>query len=165
MRTSLLLSFCSYIENTPLSLAIQGNAWVIPSVQTIHILAIAATLIAVLMIDLRLLRLAGNERSIAGVMGRYASIIWLAIPILLVTGAILIIAEPARSLANPAFQLKMLMLCTVIAITYWLQQASNRNSFFWDASPNKRRLASILAICSIALWIGIVSCGRWIAYT
>jgi len=165
MRTSLLLTFCSYLENTPLSLAIQSNAWVIPSVQTVHILAIAATLIASLMINLRLLRLAGNELSISSVMGRYTSIIWLAIPILLATGIILIIAEPARSLANPAFQLKMLMLVIVIAITYWLQRASNRNSYFWDASPKKRSLASILAMCSIGLWAGIVSCGRWIAYT
>ena len=165
MRTSLLLSFCSYIENTALSLAIQDNAWIIPSVQTIHILAIAATLIASLMIDLRLLRIVGNESSINSVMGQYTPIIWFAIPILLVTGAILIIAEPARSLANPAFQLKMLMLCTVLTITYWLQHGSNKSTIFWDASPNKRRLASTLAICSIALWIGIVSCGRWIAYT
>jgi predicted tellurium resistance membrane protein TerC len=165
MRTSLLLHFCSYLENTSVSLAIQRNAWVIPSVQTIHIMAIAAVLIASLMIDLRLLRLSGNEFSIASMMARYTYIIWLAIPILLVTGIVMIIAEPARSLANPAFQLKMLMLIIVISITYWLQHVSNQNSFFWNASPNKRRLASILALCSIALWIGIVSCGRWIAYT
>jgi hypothetical protein len=69
MRTSLLLTFCSYLENTELSLAIQGNAWVIPSVQTIHILVIAATLIASLMINLRLLRLAGNKLSISSIMG------------------------------------------------------------------------------------------------
>ena len=165
MHTSLLLSFCSYLENTPLSLAIQDNAWVIPSLQTIHILAIAATLIASLMVNLRLLHLVGNEHSIASVMGRYTPIIWFAIPILFVTGVILVIAEPARSLANSAFQLKMLMLCIVIAITYWLQQVGNKNAFFWDASSHKSSLVPILAVCSIALWIGIVSCGRWIAYT
>ena len=70
MRTSLLLHFCSYLENTSVSLAIQRNAWVIPSVQTIHIMAIAAVLIASLMIDLRLLRLSGNEFSIASMMAR-----------------------------------------------------------------------------------------------
>ncbi len=165
MRTSLLLNFCSYLENTPISLSIQGSSWVIPAVQTSHLLAIAAVIIASLMIDLRLLRISGIESSITIVMSRYASIIWIAIPVLAVTGAVMIIAEPARSLANPAFQLKMIMLMAVLSITFWMQRMSHHNSFFWNASPSKRRLASILALCSIVLWVGIVSCGRWIAYT
>jgi hypothetical protein len=165
MRTPLLLDFCYYLENTPLSLAFQDTSWVIPSAQSIHILAIAATLIASLMINLRLLRISGNELSIASVISRYTPIMWFTVPMLLATGAILIIAEPARSLANSAFQLKMLMLCIVLVLHYWLLRVSDRDSFFWNASPKKRSLASTLAVCSIALWIGIVSCGRWIAYT
>ena len=55
MRTQALDRFCSWLEQTPLSQAIQSAGWVVPTVQTIHILAIAAVLSSVLMLDLRLL--------------------------------------------------------------------------------------------------------------
>ena len=55
MQPQALLKFCAWIETTPLSQAIQTHSWVVPTVQTIHILGIAAVMAAVLMIDLRLI--------------------------------------------------------------------------------------------------------------
>jgi hypothetical protein len=72
----------------------------------------------------------------------------------------MIVGEPARSLTNPAFQLKMLMLLAVICITIFFQKKwLNKNSF---AQANAT--ARLLAILSLALWVGIVAAGRWIAY-
>jgi len=59
----------------------------------------------------------------------------------------MIIGEPARSLANPVFQLKMLLLLAAIAVTVALHKESR-----------------IIAILSLSLWVGIVFAGRWIAY-
>jgi hypothetical protein len=41
MRTTSLDQLCAWIEQTELSQAIQVHAWIVPSVQTIHILIIA----------------------------------------------------------------------------------------------------------------------------
>src|SRR6266851_5596151 len=137
MRTQALDRFCSWLEQTPLSQAIQSAGWVVPAVQTIHILAIAAVLSSVLMLDLRLAR----------VTHRFRPVIWWTLPILLATGVVMIIGEPARSLANPVFQLKMLLLLAAIAVTAAFHKESR-----------------IIAIVSLSLWVGIVFAGRWIAY-
>ncbi|MBU3602867.1 DUF6644 family protein [Polynucleobacter sp. AP-Kaivos-20-H2] len=160
MQNSALLQFCYYLESTPLNAAIQNNFWVVPFLQSIHILAIASILVGVLLINLRILGIHGQSEPIAAVINRYQSLIWLALPVLLITGCIMIVGEPARSLTNPAFQLKMLMLLAVIFITLLFQKKWHSNNSFTPVNTTNR----LLAILSLALWVGIVAAGRWIAY-
>jgi len=80
--------------------------------------------------------------------------------VLLISGSIMIVGEPARSLTNSAFQQKMLMLIVVIAITVGLQKKWRYNTSYQYADITTRFLAMI----SLALWVGIVAAGRWIAY-
>ena len=129
-----------------MSQTIQGVSWIIPSVQTIHILAVAAVMSSVLMLDLRLAGLAWREQPVPRVRARFARVIWWALPVLLVTGATMITGEPVRSLANPVFQLKMLLL--IAAVVVMLLPFANR----------------VVAGLSFSLWVSIVFAGRWIAY-
>jgi hypothetical protein len=161
MRNTGILEFCAYLEDTPLGLAVQDHFWVVPTMQTVHILAISALLVSVLMIDLRVLQINGKSESISTVISRYINIVWITLPILLISGSILIIGEPARSLANSAFQIKMIMLLMVIVITFSLQKIGSANITQMQ-SEGKTKL---LAILSLLLWFGIVASGRWIAYT
>src|SRR5467141_1727408 len=147
MRTRALLDFCSWLEQTPLSQTIQSTGWIVPAVQTVHILSIAAVLSSVLMIDLRLMGFLGRDQPLARVSERFLPVIWWTLPVLLATGSVMIIGEPARSLANPVFQLKMALLVAAIAVTAALHKESR-----------------IIAILSLSLWVGIVFAGRWIAY-
>jgi hypothetical protein len=146
MRTPALDKFCTWLEETPLSQAIQGAGWVVPSVQTIHILAIAAVMASVLMLALRLAGIVWRDQPLPLVYRRFRPVIWWSLPVLLATGIVMIIGEPARSLANPVFQLKMALLVSAIVVTLL---------------PFRNRL---IAIVSMALWVGIVFAGRWIAY-
>jgi len=165
MRTQSLEDFCNWIEQTSLSQAVQSNAWVVPTVQTIHILAIAAVLVSTLLINLRLLNLSGNDMSVSRLLDRYQPIIWKSLPILLVTGLLLIAGEPARSLANDVFQLKMLLLLGVIALMVVVRGHVRKDSSYYDPGRGHRGQANLFALTSLALWVGIVCAGRWIAYT
>lgn len=161
MKTKALLDFCDTIDATALSQAIQATKWVVPLVQTVHILAIAALLSSVLMINLRLLGVAGTDQTLARVSERFRPVVWWSLPVLLASGLILIIGEPARALTNPFFQLKMCLLAVVLIVTLLSQRALNGDSGFWD-----KRVATgrAIAMLSLLLWSGIVFAGRWIAY-
>ena len=63
----MIQSFCTWLGNTPLSMAIQDRYWVIPMVQTVHILAISVVMASMVMLDLRLLRVLGRSQSIPDV--------------------------------------------------------------------------------------------------
>ena len=67
--------------------------------------------------DLRIFGLAGRRSTLAQTAGQYLPWIWRGLLVLALTGATLIIGEPVRSLVNPAFQAKMLMLAIAIAVT------------------------------------------------
>ena len=157
-------SFCNWLAATSLSQTIQTVGWIIPAVQTIHILAVAVVVTSALMIDLRLLGVRGNDQSIAGVANRFLPFIWWPLPVLLASGALLIVAEPARSLENPVFILKMGLLLAAAAITLACQVPLQRNAAFWEMSPGRKRAAGLIASVSIPLWVAIVCAGRWIAY-
>ena len=100
-------AFCAWLARTPLSQTLQSAEWIIPTVQTVHILAVAAVISSVLMIHLRLLGLRAREQPLAAVTARFLPFVWWPLPVLLLSGSILITAEPARSLQNPVFALKM----------------------------------------------------------
>ncbi len=155
---------CAWLEQTRLSQAIQVTDWAVPTVQTVHILAIAVVAGSALMIDLRLVGVLGTDQPVKRVTSRFMPFLWWALLALLVTGAIMIIGEPSRSLKNPAFQLKMALLITAITVTGIFQLLLRRDTGFGDSVDGLRRLAATLAIFSMLLWSGIIFAGRWIAY-
>lgn len=160
MLTS-LNRFCLWLEQTSVSQVIQATPWIVPAVQTIHILAIASVIASAFMINLRLLGLIGCDQPVEQISRRFLPVIWWALPVLLLTGAVMIIGEPARALKNPFFQLKMVLLIAALAITVFYRLALRNNR---DRYDSRRGAALLIAVPSLALWTAIVFSGRWIAY-
>jgi hypothetical protein len=159
-----LNEICYWIDQTALSQTIQATKWAVPTVQTIHILAIAVVASSALMVDLRLIGVFWANRPIKDVTSRFLPLVWWPLLILLATGVIMIVAEPARSLKNPAFQLKMLLLIAALTLTGLFQFLQRRNAGFGDLRAGPRAAAVTLAIVSMLLWSSIIFAGRWIAY-
>ena len=157
-----LAPFSTWLAATPLSHFIQLTTWIIPTLQTIHILAIAAVFSSAVLVDLRLWRLFDRDLPIKDVAARFFPLIWPVLLVLLASGALLIIGEPRRSLLNTTFYIKMGLLVCAIAVTAGLQWSLKINPQFWES----RRLAGFFAATlSLAIWGSIIFAGRWIAYT
>ena len=101
-------ALCWWLEHTPLSETIQSVNWIVPAVQTVHILAIAVVASSALMIDLRLIGVFSADRPMKDIAARFLPFVWWPLLLLLATGALMITGEPARSLKNPAFGLNSL---------------------------------------------------------
>ena len=77
----------------------------------------------------------------------------------------MIVGEPARSLKNPAFQLKMALLITVLILTAIIYQfAVRRDPGFGERTSAQRIAVTTMATLSMLLWTGVIFAGRWIAY-
>jgi uncharacterized protein DUF6644 len=154
----------TWLEHTALSHAIQVTSWVIPTTQTIHIMAIAAVASSALMVDLRLIGVFAADQPARSVSARFLPFVWWPLLVLLASGALLIIAEPGRSLRNPAFQLKMTLLLAAVVVTSLLQRRLQRDATFGERGSPNRLAAIAIAALSMLLWSTIIFAGRWIAY-
>jgi len=160
----MLEHFVNWLSDTHASDVIRDVTWIIPAVQTVHILAISAVITAVMLIHLRSLRLALRGEPRADVARRFMPIIWYGALVLLVTGVILIVGEPNRELMNPIFQIKMLLLVVALALTVLYQRFLRMGPLYFDQTVARRAADVMLSAVSLAVWIGIVFAGRWIAY-
>jgi hypothetical protein len=159
-----LTDFCSWLQRTAFSQTLQNVEWIVPAVQTIHILAIGAVISSALIINLRLFGILATDQPLARVSARYLRVIWCTLPVLLVTGSLLIAAEPLRSLGSPAFQLKMALLVCVSIILLVYQGRLARTAPAATRSAEAPRRGGVLTVAALLLWIGIIFAGRWIAY-
>jgi uncharacterized membrane protein len=161
---STLRNFSDWLAGTSLSEVIQTVSWVIPAIQTIHIVSIAIVVTATFLVSLRVLGVFDTSEPIAALSRRFLSWVWYALLVLFVSGALLVIGEPGRSLMNPVFALKMVMLVVVAVLTLVLQRPLATEAGYWEASARRRLVARGIAVVSLVLWSSIVFAGRWIAY-
>lgn len=163
LKSTRLTELSVWIGDTPLSITLNQNNWITPTLQSIHILAIAMTFSAALMISLRIAGLAGRGRTLLEVERRYVPWIWAGLSTLFVTGFVLLLAEPGRQLLNPYFWTKMLLVVVVALATRTFQRSVEGRAAVWQSA----RLALGVragAVGLVGVWAAIMVLGRWIAY-
>jgi hypothetical protein len=153
--------FCKWLDATPVSQTFQSLAWFVPTVQTIHILSIAVVMTSVGMLACKLVGLTGRNHTLAALVSSLMPWVWYALAVLLATGFLLTVTEPARELLNNAFRAKMLMVLAMAGILRLVQVRLRRDPLYWD---RRRAAAGGLGAASLLLAVTIVVAGRWIAY-
>ncbi len=146
------------IQSLEFFTAIRESALANPVILASHLSAIALFGGTILMTDLRLLGLAMTAQPASDVIAQFR--IWkrIGFVVMAATGILLAGAKAGMYYPNPYFQLKLglLALVGVHALVF-------RRSVYRNISP-KPRIAKLAACLSLALWVGIVSAGRLIAY-
>lgn len=161
----MLGNLASWITNTALSTYFRNHLWIIPVSQSIHIFCIAIVFGAGAMISLRLLGFGRSGRSIAKLVDTLVPWMYRALVVLLLTGLVQTIAEPRRQFSATAFWLKMLMVILVTLMTIVFARSVSRHASRWDRSAMPSTSGKVFAVVSLGLWVGIIICGRFIAYT
>ena len=155
--------FCDWLVATPLSTAFQTWTWFVPLVQIVHIICISVVFTMVLRIGVRLL----SPRRELGTFGSFLDAklpaVWRAMAVLLVSGTLLTIAEPARELLNWAFRTKMVLVLLLVGVVVSVRHVTRDNTAFGN-DRKTRAVARVAAILLLGLGIAIITAGRWIAY-
>jgi hypothetical protein len=153
----------NWLYSSGISVTLQEVRWVIPTVQSIHIVAIAAVIGSALISDLRIAGVLATDETPRTVVRRYLPWMWGALLVLLFSGLILAMGEPDRVLANRIFWIKMALVLVAFALTILFRRPLLRTDVPWQASPGAA--VKLLAWTSLALWVAVIFCGRWIAYS
>jgi uncharacterized membrane protein len=158
-----MVQLSNWLASTRLSAAIADTAWAVPTLQSIHIMAIGMIMASVGMLDLRLVGVAGREQSLRAATLRLYPWIWRALAVLVTTGLLQIMAEPGRELLNWIFWTKMGLIVAAVVVTLPVRRLLE-DCRFRDLPVARRAFVRASAILSLICWVAVVICGRWIAY-
>jgi hypothetical protein len=154
-----LTDIWSALENSSLAQRI-GESWWFPLLESIHVVAIALVVGALLMVDLRLLNLAARNYTVTRMSKELLPWTWVAFVIAVVTGFGLFMTRANHYMENPAFQAKLALLALAGVNMAVFHFGANRGIAAWDGgkAPAAARISAGL---SLLLWAGVILAGRW----
>ena len=159
-----LETFATSLQATSLSTALKTITWIIPALQSIHILMIGVVFVAILVVSLRVLGRMRTDESLVTVWRRFAPFFWTALVLMAITGAVLTVAEPVREFMTLSFRLKMVLLVVGIGSALLFGRRMRREAAVSVGSASASRGARMAAILTLVLWIAVIFLGRAIAY-
>ncbi|HEU4693470.1 MAG TPA: DUF6644 family protein [Vicinamibacterales bacterium] len=159
-----MLEFAQWLEMTPLSVTIKSIEWIIPLVQSIHILTIAIVFVSLLTVSLRVVGWIRMDEAFGVVMERFSTWISRGLIILAVTGITLVLGEPIRELMSLSFWLKMGLLAIGITSAVVFKRSLAPAVLADGAEPTFSPVAKSAAMATVLLWLTIIFLGRAIAY-
>jgi len=155
--------FAEWLQASSVSLTIQSVEWIIPLLQSIHILMIGVVFVSSLMITLRVVGSVRADEPFAAVWSRFAPWMWGGIVVMALTGLTLIVGEPVREFTALSFWLKM-TLVAISVITIVIFGRTVRPEARTSASAQFSAGRKAAAVATVVLWLAIIFLGRAIAY-
>jgi uncharacterized membrane protein len=150
-------------EHSSLAGAMKYSLWLYPIVEIVHIAGFALLVGTVAAFDLRLLGFA-RSTSIRALERSLLPWTWAAL-LLIVPSGIAMFSTHAMDFANnPAFRVKLVLLLAAALNALLFHVGVFRSVAAWDQHVAAPRAANLSALLSLAIWTGVISCGRLIAY-
>ena len=151
------------IEEGGIGSAMRDSLWLFPVVETVHIVGFAILVGAIIAFDLRILGV--SKRISVRLLARHLLPWSLAALLLIVpTGVMMFASEASDLVGNRAFVTKMLLLMLAGANAAAFHLGSFRDAELWDQNTSSPPGAKLHALASILFWVGVITCGRFIAY-
>ena len=159
-----ILDACTWIEATPMAMAIAESEWLFPTIETLHVLALTLVIGSIAMLDLRLLGVSTRNLGVMQLSGEVLPWTWIAFVFAAITGALMFVSAATKYYANVPFRIKMVLLVLAGVNMAVFHFGAWRAVHHWDTSFPTPRAARIAAGLSLLFWIGVVVAGRWVGF-
>ena len=154
-----------WLKATPVSEAISESDWLFPSIESAHVIALTLVVGTIAFVDLRLLGVTLRDRPARDLLQTLTPLTWIAFALAAATGLALFVAKPVTYGHNGFFLTKLALIAAaglnMGAFHLFLDPRLPPSGAVTPAAP----LIRVSALTSLALWIGVVACGRWIGFT
>jgi hypothetical protein len=155
-----LLPFFEWCEASALGTGIRNSAWLFPAIESVHLLGLGTIGGVVLVVDMRMLGIGLTDQSARMLSAALRPWLLGSLVVMIASGALLFASEPTKLYYNQPFWLKMGFLAAAILYTFTVRQR------VLDSSDTHKARAwdRIAALSSLALWLSVGICGRWIGF-
>ena len=152
-----------WLEASDLAVAMRQWKWLYPAVEIVHIAGIAFLVGGAVMFDLRLLGLARAlpVSALAQHVLRWSRV---GLGLVGLSGALMFVAHATEWAESPVFRIKLALIVLAGLNAGAFHRWPFRGVAAWDHGAPAPAAARAAAVCSLALWISVIACGRLLAY-
>lgn len=158
MLAAFLFPLFEWLQHTYLGETIRHSAALIALLEIIHLTGLALLLGTILMVDLTLLGRGIGRYPVSAVSRELSKWTATGLAIMLISGPLILSSEAEKCYKTPAFWIKMALLAAALAFHFTIHRRVTLAE-----PPAPRRSATLVAILSLALWLGVALAGKGIA--
>jgi hypothetical protein len=152
------------LNESAFSTSLRESDWTFSWIETLHVLSIGVMAGTIAIVDLRLLGLLFRRQRVSQLTGQVTPVTWTGFVLMVVSGIFLFIAQPEKNAANPAFQVKLVLLALAGLNLVVFHRFVFRDVAVWDERPKPPLAVRLSGAASLTLWAAIIVLGRLIAY-
>jgi hypothetical protein len=154
-----------YLQDTQIASAIREGETLFPWIECVHVLALTLVIGSIAVVDLRLLGLRSRDRSVLETTAEALPITWTAFAFALLTGGLMFASNAVTYAHNSFFQAKIALIACAGLNMLGYHLLVGRSAASWHTATLTPLRARLVGGISLALWIAVAACGRWIGFT
>jgi hypothetical protein len=154
----------TWIDASPMAEEIRISLWLFPALEIAHVAAIALVLGSIARVDLRLVGLASRNRPITEISHEMLPWTWAGFAVATVFGVLLFVGQPLRYAEVAFFDAKIILILLAGLNMLVFEYLTRRSIGRWDRAPTPPLRVRLAGGLSLAFWISIVICGRFIGF-
>ena len=151
------------IERSALAVAMRQELWLYPCVEILHILGFVTLVGSIAVLDLRLLGLS-RQLPVRGLARHVLPWALGALIVIVPTGLMMFLAHATDFVTNRAFLVKLSLIFAAGINAAAFHVGAYHSVDQWDSGVATPALAKIHALLSLSIWMGVIACGRLLAY-
>jgi hypothetical protein len=155
-----VLSVFQWLGHTSVGRAMQHATYGVAVVEMVHLLALAIFGGTILLVDLRLFGIGLKRQSASGLYRELSPLFWGSFGVIVLSGIIILSAEPMKCYYNTAFRAKMAILFVAVLFHFTL----HRNAVVSATKAVSPAWAKATAALSLLLWLAVGFAGRAIGF-
>lgn len=151
------------VEASGLARFMREALYAYPAAETVHIAGLALLFGSIAIVDLRLLGL-GRRVPVTALVAFAVPWSITGFVVAASTGLLMFSAHIDEFLGQPVFLLKMSLIVLAALNAALLHRGALRSAAGFDTLHPSPRRVRVAAGLSLALWLGVIGCGRMLAY-
>ncbi len=151
----MFLHLCRWLQDNSFIALINGTAWTAAALEIVHYFSMFISVGSMLIVDLRVLGLAGRGQDATQLADRLFPWIWISLTLNFLSGFFMFAGSAMSYYRNDIFYDKLAVIVLAIVASIIVQQKMSK----WGQLPAMPAGAKFVAFLSICLWIGAIIAG------
>ena len=151
----MLRHFFESLQHNSWIVGMNTSPWIAAALEVIHYFSFFVVVGAMAIVDLRIMGLAGRKQSATELAEQAFPWIWTALGFAVLSGFVMFAGQATDYFHNSIFHGKLLVILLASVFGAWVQHGVPN----WDRSPAAPAWAKIVALISLALWVGAILMG------